>query len=141
MYGKIFGSLWEGSMIGQADAQLVFVFLIAHADFQGVVDLEHAYIAALTGLTVDRVRAALALLEAIDPRSRRPDDGGRRILRLDDHRDWGWTIVNHAFYMEKRDEEHRRHQNRAAKARSRARDNADRSAGVSVGQQASAKVL
>ena len=134
MFGKIFAQMWQGSMVGKPDLQLVFVYLLANCDRGGVVDHHPSVIAALTGIAEDRVRAALSDLESADPQSRTPDLDGARLERLDDHRDWGWRIVNHAKYQELRSEEMRREQNRAAQQRRR-----DASARVSTRHQESAE--
>ena len=125
MFAKVFASLWQGSMVGQADAQLVFIYLLAHCDSEGFVEHVQDAIAHATGLSVDRVKAALAVLEAPDPQSRSAEEQGRRIVRLDEHRDWGWWVVNFARYRALRDEEIRREQNREAKRRQRSRANGD----------------
>lgn len=119
MFGKVFASLWEGSMVGHADEQLVFVYMLANCDRDGVVDKTQEVIAALTGITLERVRAAVVTLESPDPRSRTPDLEGRRIVRMDDHRDWGWVIVNRQKYRAMIDEDVRREQTRERVRRSR----------------------
>lgn len=125
MFAKIFESLWGGSMVGQPDAQLVFVFLLAHSNRDGFVDEHPSKIAALTGLPAERVEVALRLLEAEDPASRSPEEAGRRILLVDAHRAWGWLIVNHAKYRAMRDEEQRREEARARMRRRRANSSQD----------------
>jgi hypothetical protein len=117
MFGKIFASLWTGSMCGKADAQLVFVYILANADADGMFDQTPEVIATLTGLSLEQVEAALALLTAPDPRSRSKAEEGRRLLLVDPARGWGWFIVNYAKYREMRDEEQRREQNRLATRR------------------------
>lgn len=117
MFAKVFTSLWQGSMVGKPDVQLVFVFLLANANAHGEADYFPAVIASLTGLPMDRVQAALTELESPDPYSRTPDDEGRRLIRLDEHRTWGWRIVNYAKYRKMRDEEGRREQTRRATER------------------------
>ena len=129
MFAKVFASLWQGSMVAQPDAQLVFVYLLAHSDRDGNVDQTHEVIAALTGIPLDRVRAAVATLEAPDPRSRSANEDGRRIARLDEHRDWGWRIVNHAAYRALRNEEQRREEARDRMRRRRAGDRPEESTG------------
>ena len=114
MFAKVFGSLWTGSMVGQSDLQLVFVFLLARCDSEGFVDEHPRVIASLTGIPLDRVETALRALEAPDDESRTPDLNGRRIMLRDDHRSWGWSIVNYAKYRAIRDEEVRKEQNREA---------------------------
>jgi hypothetical protein len=120
LFAKVFSSLWEGSMIAKPDVQLVFVFLLAHADREGFVNVTHERIGVLCGLGVERVRAAIDELEAPDTRSRSPEQGGRRLIRLEPHRDWGWQVVNYGRYRAMRDEETRREQSREAMRRLRA---------------------
>lgn len=112
MYAKVFRSLWQGSLAGSGETWAVFVFLLAHADQEGFVDFHPNVIAALTGFDEERVRKALADLEADDPGSRSKDENGARIQRLDDHRDWGWSIVNYTHYRTLRDQETIRSQTR-----------------------------
>ncbi len=97
----------------------MFTNLLAHSDKEGFVDIHPRAIAEEVGLTVDQVRAALAELESPDEESRTPDEQGKRIVRMDEHRAWGWRVVNHAKYREIKSEEDRREQNRLAQARTR----------------------
>ena len=112
MYGKTFTSLWEGSMVGQADAQLVFIFLFCHCDSEGFVEAHPAIIAAKTGIPLDRVKAALELLEGPDPQSRSKAEGGRRIMPLTGDHLSGWKVVNYDYYRKLRKEEDRREYHR-----------------------------
>jgi hypothetical protein len=116
VYGKIFESLWTGSLVGRSDEQLVFVFLICHADPDGNVEVHPSVIGSLTGLGQDRARKAIAALERPDPESRTPAEDGRRLAPLDG-RGWGWSVVNYGKYRAMRDEEERRRQTREATAR------------------------
>jgi hypothetical protein len=142
VYAKLFVSLYQGTLRGNSRGILVFTNLLAHCDEDGIVDIHPRAIADEVGLTVDEVRATLLELEAPDPESRTPTHDGRRILRMDDHRDWGWVIVNHAKYQAIRNREDRREQNRLSQQRSRERRSADSqqaSASVSKGQPGSAE--
>jgi hypothetical protein len=135
LYAKVFRSLWDGSLRGQSDAQLVFVYMLAHSDSDGVVDIIAHKIADDTGLPIERVLEAVAFLEATDPSSRHPDEDGRRIAQLDAHRAWGWRIVNHAHFRELRNQFERQRQNRENQAAQRVRN---ASANVSTSQHQSA---
>jgi hypothetical protein len=117
VYAKIFSSLYKGTMRGQSHLLLVFTNLLANASSDGWVDMHPAAIADEVGLTTDEVKAALLKLEATDPDSRSPEEDGRRIVRLDEHRSWGWRIVNYVKYRQIRNEDDRREQNRLAQAR------------------------
>lgn len=100
MYSPLFAALYQGSMSGKSDLLLVWPCILAHADPRGNVDLHPRVIAALTGLSQDRVDAAIAELEADDPESRTMDPvyAGKRMVRLDETRRWGWFVVNHMLY-------------------------------------------
>lgn len=119
MYGKLFASLYQGTLRGKSHEILVFTNLLAHADSTGIVDKHFRAIAEETGITVDQVKTALIKLESPDSESRSPEEEGRRIIRCDAHRAWGWQIVNHAKYRAIRSEEDRREQNRLAQERFR----------------------
>jgi hypothetical protein len=120
MYAKVFSSLWDGSMRGQSDKQLVFIYLLAHADADGVAEIIQGKIADDTGLREDEVFAALSELMSPDPASRTDGSDGRRLEPLD-ARGWGWSIVNYQHYRGLRDDEERRRQNREAQSRHRSK--------------------
>lgn len=117
MYAKLFSSLYQGTLRGCPDEILVFTNLLAHADCTGLVDKHWRAIAEETGIDEARVKAAIKHLESPDPESRSPEMEGRRILPIDEHRAWGWQIVNHGKYRAIRNEEDRREQNRLAQQR------------------------
>ena len=119
MYAKIFASLYQGTLRGNAHAILVFTNLLAPADREGCVDKHFRAIADEVGLSVDQVRAAIDYLQSPDPESRSPEKEGRRITPLDGHRKWGWQITNYEKYRTIRCEDDRRAYNREAQARHR----------------------
>jgi len=125
MYSPLFAALYQGSMSGKSDMLLVWPCILAHADPRGNVDLHPRVIAALTGLSQDRVDAAIAELEADDPESRTMDPvyGGKRMVRLDETRRWGWFVVNHLLYRKMASLGAVRAQAAERQARRRARDN------------------
>jgi hypothetical protein len=125
VYAKLFTSIYQGTLRGNSRGLLVFTNLLAHADAAGHVDVHPRAIAEEVGLTVAEVRAALDELEAPDPESRSPEEDGRRLLRLDEHRAWGWRIVNYVKYRSIRSEEDRRAQNREAQKRWRDKQASD----------------
>lgn len=102
MYSHIFASMYQGTMMGRSDLLLVFPCLLAHCDAAGNVDLHPKALSSMTGLPEDRVRAALTELEQDDPESRtnHPQYGGKRIVRIDEHRPWGWFVVNYGKYRD-----------------------------------------
>lgn len=123
MYVKLFSSLYQGTMRGRSDEILVFTNLLAYCDQYGIVDKHFKAIADETGLPLDRVHAAIVSLESPDKESRSQENEGRRILRMDAHRAWGWKVVNYGKYRAIRNEEDRREQNRLAQERWRNKQN------------------
>ena len=117
MYCKLFASLYQGTLRGRSNEILVFTNLLAHATKEGDVDKHFRAIAEETGLTLDEVKAAIEVLESPDEESRSPEAQGARLQRIDEHRVWGWRIVNYAKYRAIRSEEDRAEQNRLAQAR------------------------
>lgn len=108
MYAKVFSQIYDSSIAENYLTRLVFTDLLTLADINGVVDMTREAIARRTNVPLDMVCAAIAELEAPDPKSRTPDEDGRRIARLDQHRDWGWLIVNYQRFREIASEEQRR---------------------------------
>lgn len=96
-YAKVFESLFDGSLRGKPDAILVWVNILTHMRWS-VSDIHFRKISDETGLPIERVKTACLFLEQPDSESRSPEEQGRRIVRLDDHREWGWRIVNGEKY-------------------------------------------
>ncbi len=119
MYAKLFASIYQGTLRGNTHGLVVFTNLLAHADLSGCVDIHPMAISDEVGLTLAEVQAALLSLESPDAESRSPEEDGRRIVRLNEHRSWGWRIVNHGKYRSIRNEEDRREQNRRAQEKFR----------------------
>jgi len=117
MYCKLFASLYQGTLRGKSHEILVFTNMLAHADQDGCVDKHFRAIADEVGLTVEEVKRAIEVLESPDPESRSPEKEGRRIERINDHRAWGWKIVNYGKYRSIKSDEDRRKANREAQAR------------------------
>lgn len=131
MYCKLFASLYQGTLRGKSNEILVFTNLLAHCDKDGFVDKHWRAIAEEVGLSIEEVKEAVLSLEAPDPESRSPEEGGARLIRLDEHRAWGWRVVNYAKYRTIRNADDRREQNRLAKQREREKKKSAKSAKVS----------
>lgn len=112
--------MFTGSMRGKTDLIVVFLNILCHADRDGIADIHWRVIAEETGLSIKKTRAAIKILESPDPESRSPEQEGRRLLRVDDHREWGWQIINYIKYREMRSEEDRRLYMREYMAKKRA---------------------
>lgn len=135
MYGKVFESIYDGTLHGHWQAIVTMQQLIVLADQDGVVDMTPSAIAARTSIPLEIIEKGLEHLAKPDPHSRTPGDDGRRIVPLDDHRPWGWNLVNHAKYRALRDLEQKREADRNRKAEKR-KQNKD----VAIGSPDSAKV-
>ena len=112
MYAKVFTSMWDGSLHGHLEASAVLMALVTLCNADGVIDMTPEAISGRTGWPIDFIRKGIGELEAPDFRSRTPDDEGRRIVRLDSHREWGWIIVNYRKYRQMSDPDVIRNQTR-----------------------------
>lgn len=113
MFAKVFEQIYDSSIAENYLTRLVFEDMLTLADINGVVDKTHEAISRRTNVPVDVVKKGIVELEKPDGRSRRPDEDGRRIVRLDDHRDWGWLIVNYEYYRKIASEDQRREKTRS----------------------------
>lgn len=100
-YTPLFSSLTTGTLCGRWPDIGLWPIVLSMADKDGVVDVTPAYIAGVTGLPLPDVVACMKRFCEPDPYSRSTTDNGARLILLDDHRDWGWRIVNHGRYREK----------------------------------------
>jgi hypothetical protein len=117
MFAKIFSQIFDSSIVENPELRFTLMDLLVLADMDGVVDMTHEAIARRTNRPIDVIRKTISELEGPDPRSRTPDHDGRRLQRLDDHRDWGWIIVNYAKFRETASESERREKTRIRVAR------------------------
>ena len=110
MYGKLFASMYDGSlaMVGPWEALVTFQQLVILADREGFVDMTPDAISRRTIIPLEIIKKGIAVLEQPDERSRDPREEGRRIIRIAPHRDWGWQIVNYDKYRKIRSADERR---------------------------------
>jgi hypothetical protein len=47
------------------------------------------------------IEKGIAELEKTDPLSRSKDASGARLVRLDEHRDWGWRLPTYSEYSKR----------------------------------------
>lgn len=135
MYGKVFESMYDGTLAGHWQAIVTMQQLIVLANEDGVVDMTPDAIARRTSIPLEIITAGLEHLAKPDPYTRTPGEEGRRIVLLDDHRPWGWRLVNHAKYRHLRNLEQKREADRVrlAEKRKRIKD-------VAIGSQVVANV-
>lgn len=119
MYGKIFASIYDGTLVEDWRALITFQQMIVLCDADGTVDMTPSTLSRRTGIPIEHIKAGIDVLENPDPWSRTPDEEGRRIIRLEPHRPWGWHIVNHQKYKSLQDADTVREQNRIRKQRQR----------------------
>jgi hypothetical protein len=98
MYGKLFTSMYDGSMHGHWEAIVTFQQMICLANRDGVVDMAPSALASRTSIPIEIIQQGLSHLLLPDPESRSPECDGRRIETIDAHRSWGWRIVNYDYY-------------------------------------------
>lgn len=108
MFAKIFNQIYDSSIVESPETRFTFMDFLILADQNGVVDMTHEAVARRTNRPVELIRKTVSELEGPDPRSRTPDENGARICRLDDHRDWGWCIVNYDYFRKLSSQEQRR---------------------------------
>ena len=136
MYGKLFESMYDGTLVEDWRGVITFQQMIVLCDADGTLDMTPGAISKRTSIPVEHIKAGIEILENPDPHSRTRAEDGCRIRRLDDHRPWGWYIVNHEKYKMLASAEERREQNRVNKQAQRERQR--ESSTVSNGQQLSA---
>jgi len=112
MYGKIYTTIYEGTLYGHWEAIVTMQQLIVLASPDGIVDMTPQALAARTSIPLKIIEKGLKVLSDPDPHSRTPGDDGRRIALLDDHRPWGWRLVNHEKYVHLRSVEQKREADR-----------------------------
>jgi hypothetical protein len=108
MYAKVFQQIYDSSIVENPETRFTFMDFLILADRNGVVDMTHEAISRRTNRPIETIRATIAELEGPDPRSRTKHANGARIFRLDEHRDWGWGIVNYEHFRKLASEDQRR---------------------------------
>lgn len=108
MFAKVFAQIFDSSISEDYMVRHVFMDLLVLADREGIVDMTPTAISRRTNVPVEIISTAISRLLLPDPTSRSDSHDGCRIAPLDNHRDWGWYIVNFAKYRDMRDEEARK---------------------------------
>ena len=110
MFGKVFSSMYDGTLAtrGPWQALVTFQQFIVLADRTGIVDMTAEALSRRTTIPLDIINIGIAALEQEDSGSRIPALDGRRIIRLSDTRNWGWQVVNYEHYRKIRSADDRR---------------------------------
>ncbi len=130
MFGKLFETMYDGTLVASWEALVTFQQMIVLADDVGVIDITPSALSARTGIPLRVIKKGIEILEADDPYSRSPTQNGRRIERLDDHRPWGWRIVNYMKYRQLADHQEKKKADRERIAAKRASEKANKNKGV-----------
>jgi hypothetical protein len=108
MFAKVFRQIFDSSIASNHKTRHVFMDLLVLANDEGVVEMTMDAIHRRTNVPLEDVQAAINELCEPDTQSNSPTEGGRRLVRLYDHKDWGWRIVNYEHYRAIRCEQERR---------------------------------
>lgn len=119
MFVKIFSQILDSSIANNYELRHFFEDMLKLADSSGAVDMTEEAISRRINLPLEKVKNFTVELAAPDAQTRTPTHDGRRIIRLDPGRAWGWLIVNYEHYRNIRNEEERRAYNRDAQRKSR----------------------
>lgn len=111
--------MYDGTLSTDWKAMIIFQQFIVLADSEGIVDYTPEALSRRTGIPLDIIEHGIAKLQEPDSCSRSTDLDGRRISLLDDHRPWGWSIVNYAYYRDLVTREDRRVKARERKRKQR----------------------
>jgi len=128
MYGKIFDSIYDGTLAEDWRALITFQQFIVLCDADGMVDMTPQSMSRRTGIPIEHIIAGIEVLEKNDKYSRTPDEDGKRIELIDSHRAWGWHIINHEKYKNIRDADTIR-----AQTRERVRRHREKKRSVTLG--------
>lgn len=97
-YTKLFSDIVDSSIWDEnADTRVVWVTLLALANADGLVRGSVGWLAGKARVSVKACETALRLFESPDPKSRTPDNDGRRIETLED----GWLILNYLIFRDR----------------------------------------
>jgi len=99
LFARVFVTVLDSSIAEDFTLRHVFEDLFKLCDWRtGVVDMTRQAIARRLNIPLKIVSECIDRLESPDPASRDPAHQGRRLERLDEHRDWGWRILNWQKY-------------------------------------------
>lgn len=123
MFGKHFGSMYEGSMVGAgAVVFAVMGYVIAKQEPDRIVGsqvrLNPILLSTILGEEQGAIERAVEFLCSPDPKSTTKGKDGRRLIKVGE---FDYQVVNGAKYRAIRDEDARRGSNREAKRRERAK--------------------
>jgi len=101
LFGKVFQQIYESTVAADWEVMVVWMQFIILADENGIVDSPPFAIARRTGLPQEMIEKAIKVLEKPDKLSRSKQSEGARLVRLDEHRDWGWILPTYCEYSKR----------------------------------------
>jgi hypothetical protein len=106
---KVYAQILDSSIAADYRVRHFFEDLLKLADWRsGVVDMTPEAIGRRINMPLKEVEQFIAKLEEPDELSRSDAEDGRRIVKIDEKRAWGWLIVNYKAYKLVRTAEERR---------------------------------
>ncbi|MHC4361221.1 MAG: hypothetical protein ACYSTZ_00235 [Planctomycetota bacterium] len=117
-YAKLFSNIVASSLWSEDDkTRIVFITMLAMADWEGVVEASPAGLAPLARVSLKDCKSALHKLMSPDPESKNPDHEGRRVAKIEG----GFLILNYTKFREKRSKEFERGKARERQRKHRAK--------------------
>lgn len=117
MFGKLFSSMYDGSMIGAGANVFALMPWIISTQVGGQVEINPKKLAFVFGIPESDVISAIRFLCSADPKSRSKKEDGKRLLPMtstgelpsdDDFQTLIYEVVNWEYYQKIRQEEDRR---------------------------------
>jgi hypothetical protein len=118
MFTKLFRSIVTSSIWAEdADTRVIWVTMLALADFEGIVEASAPGLAQTAGISLEKTQYALKKFMEPDEHSRSQEHEGRRIKRVDG----GYKLLNFEKYRDLRGKrkEYMRYKKREQRARER----------------------
>jgi hypothetical protein len=100
-YTPVFDTVYDGTLCGKWPTLPVWLSILPMADKNGLIEMTYQAISARTGWPLELLKQGIAELMAPDPESRTAECEGRRLELIDEHRNWGWRVINHGQYRNK----------------------------------------
>jgi len=101
IYSRVFLQILDSSISEDWVMRHVFEDFLKLAHWRtGIVDMTREALSRRLNIPLDILNEKIERLESPDPQSRDSELQGRRLERIDPHRNWGWRIVNHDKYEE-----------------------------------------
>lgn len=101
LYARVFLQILDSSIAEDFTVRHIFEDFLKLSE-DGIVDMTRPALSRRINCPMDVLNDAIEKLESSDPASRDQEFEGRRIGRLDEHRDWGWRILNWEKYEQLR---------------------------------------